>query len=88
MVSPRPTAFVVIDLQSQASAFSRFVRGWPEERILRWLAWYGEIKGAHGPGLVPSPFYYFVSASGLDATFHLVGDRFTFVGDNTAWVPR
>ena len=88
MAHPHPTAFIVIDLESQAGAFSRFVRGWPEQRILVWLSWYGEIEGFHVPGSVLTPFYHFTSGPGLSTSFHLKGDQFVFIGDNTTWVPK
>jgi hypothetical protein len=83
VIIKRPQQFAIVDLLSQSSAVSRYVRGWSREHILDWLNHQGTLR--RGPG---NETYLFTSTSNCEAIFLLDGDRFTFIVDNTTVVPE
>ena len=85
MECPFAPTFMVVDLASQASAVSQFVRGWSKEQILEWLSRQGELVTLEAFG---RRVYRFSSRVGFQTTFFLDGDEFTFIGDNTTWQPQ
>lgn len=51
--------FVVIDLWSQWPAIENHINGWPKERVLQWLARYGEVRYFDNIGGIPEDAYRF-----------------------------
>jgi hypothetical protein len=77
-------AFHVIDLESQARAVARHIRGWKKSDILTWLSQFGGI-------VQPFPdnpnLYRFRSYSGITTGFLLTDSgEFAIILDHTTWV--
>ena len=86
MDCPYAPNFLIVNLASQADAVASYVRGWPEEHIVRWLSRQGELRmreNAAGETL-----YSFRSRMGFETQFLLEGDRFTMFGDQMTWRPE
>jgi hypothetical protein len=77
--------FRVIDLDSQADAVARHIRGWSRDEVLAWLGRYGKIKRfPHNADL-----YSFLAPSGLLTGFVLrEGGEFLIIVDHTTYSPR
>jgi hypothetical protein len=74
-------AFVLVDLWSQADYIPRKIRRWPRERILQWLAQYGEVWQVLTP--MDDSAFWFRSWWGISATFRLTQDgQLTLIGDH------
>jgi hypothetical protein len=59
--------FIVIDLESQAHAVARYIRGWTRPRFLAWLSQFGEItQSSYDPDS-----YLFFSHVGLHSVFRM-----------------
>lgn len=85
-LSQRPRPFAVVDLVSQANAVAAHVRGWSTDQILDWLRKYGTVLS--DSTTMDQEVYFFSSCVGIDASFFLNGDRFTFIVDNTTFSPK
>jgi hypothetical protein len=76
--------FRVVDLDSQARAVARHIKGWRTADILAWLGQYGELVSFRPD--VPNA-YWFRSRCGIDTSFMLEpGGVLIIVGDNHAEV--
>ena len=76
MDCPNRPAFVIINLASQASAFSRFVEGWTEEQILAYLSRQGKLEWlSYLPG---KKVYRFESGVGFSTHFFFDEGRLIF----------
>jgi len=80
-------SFTLVDLVSQAEYIPRDVRAWPRERILAWLAQYGEVWRIE---VWPIPVhlddgndFFFRSWIGCETGFRLTEDgSMALVGDH------
>lgn len=59
--------FVLVDLESQAHAVARYVKGWTRAEFLAWLSRFGELRTS---AYLPDA-YFFHSHFGLRASFLL-----------------
>ena len=76
--------FRVIDLDSQADAVARHIRGWSRDEVLAWLGRYGKIKRSYY-----ADSYSFLAPSGLLTIFSLSeGGEFLIILDHTTYRPR
>ena len=79
--------FSLIDLDSQALAFSRYVRGWTIEKITELMKEYGEVL------LIPYPhddkiYNIFRSQIGIKTAFRFSEEgRVVIFGDNSTYLP-
>ena len=68
--------FIVIDLESQAYAVARYIRGWTRPRFLIWLSQFGEVTQSS----YDSDGYHFFSHFGLHTPFRMSeGGDFTLI---------
>ncbi len=86
MDCPYAPNFIVVNLASQAEAVAEYVRGWSKEHILQWLGRQGELVKLEN--VSTGEVFSFRSRMGFEVKFFLEGDQFTFLGDNTTWMPR
>ena len=85
MECPYHPSFVIINLVSQAVAFSRFTQGWTEEQILAYLSRQGELEWlAHLPG---KKVYQFKSGVGFQSSFFFDEGEMIFLGDHSTFRP-
>jgi hypothetical protein len=75
--------FRVIDLESQARAVARYVKGWNKAAVLKWLSQSGDLEPAH-PG--NPDVYRFHSYAGISTGFLIKADgQLVIIGDHTTW---
>jgi hypothetical protein len=79
--------FVLIDLQSQLPYLPPRMRTWPRERLLRWLAVWGEVRKIEQLSYPDADTYSFGSWIGLRTGFILTHDGRMFIPGTTieAW---
>ena len=86
MDCPYQPSFTIINLVSQASAFSRFVEGWTEEQILAYLSRQGKLEWqSHMPG---KKVYRFESCVGFPALFFFDEGQLIFIGEHSTFKPE
>ena len=82
------SAFVLVDLSSQASAVARYIQGWSNDKIIRWLQQFGEVQQAAPPFSQMSDMFGFRSFVGLTTGFRLTTDgKLIILGDHTMYTP-
>jgi hypothetical protein len=82
------SALRVVDLEAQADAVARYVKGWPPAQVLTWLGQYGEVKDIYIQQF-DATVYSFRSWCGPSAAFWFTQDhRLVMLMDHTTYQPR
>ncbi len=78
--------FILVDLNSQADAFARHIKGWSVDRILDFMRKYGEVRVIFER--YNDKAYAFHSNSGKRSRFRFTEDgQLVILGDNTSYMP-